>query len=115
MIVEYRYSRSNNAWPEYRILDTLATLKPPSIVGCYLLETSTASTFNLVRAWCYLHRVPLKAYYEGELLPLDSMMRMKDWNKYPDFNIAEEALEVLMTPNDPAELKKIRKRLEGYL
>lgn len=54
MIVEYRYSRSNNAWPEYRIIETLATLVPPVTIGTYVLETSTAATFNIVRAWCYL-------------------------------------------------------------
>lgn len=63
----------------------------------YSINTSTAAIFNIVRAFCLKNKIYLVAQYEDISLTLCKNMRMEDWYRCPDFNITENASEVLLT------------------
>lgn len=96
-VVKFYYKRDSLPHSEYAVSKSLAKFLEDDTKIYYKISTSTAAIFTLVRAFCLKNKIYLTAQYEDIDLILDKNMRMDEWFKYPDFNITEDALEILLT------------------
>lgn len=96
MLVEFRYGRQFPAHPEWKIQRLLEGLKG-GVLGARI-ETSSAASFTIVRAFCLKTGTELDAWYETEHLNVTREMRMesREWAKCPDFEIVDRALDILL-------------------
>ena len=95
-IVYFYYRRDSLPNSEFAIIKSLAKFLEDKTRSSYKITTSTAAIFDLVRAFCLKNKIELVARYEDIDLVLDKSMRMSDWSKCPDFEITENALELLL-------------------
>lgn len=95
-VVKFYYKRDSLPHSEFQTKKSLTKFLEDS-KGDYIIHTSTAIIFILVRAFCLKNKVDLVASYEDNLLTLDKYMRMADWDYCKDFNILDEDLETLLS------------------
>jgi len=74
---------------EYKVVQSLNKFLKDTEKESYRISTSTASIFNIVRAFCHLHSLSLVAYYEDLELIMTKDMRMSQWHSCPDFDIRD--------------------------
>lgn len=103
--VVFSYKRDGLPHSEYQVKKQLEKFLADDS-SSYVITTSTASIFYVVRALCHFYSWKLLAYYEDLELRLSEDMRMSQWFLCPDFEIVDTCLEVLLTPND--ELKNYK-------
>ena len=103
--VIFSYKRDSLPHSEYQVKRQLEKFLAEDS-SSYLITTSTASIFSVVRAFCHLYNWKLLAHYENLELKMSEDMRMNQWSSCPDFEIVDNCLEVLLTSKD--ELKNYK-------
>lgn len=103
--VVFSYKRDSLPHSEYQVKRQLEKFLADSR-DSYVITTSTASIFYVVRAFCHLYSWKLLAYYGDLELKMSEDMRMSQWFSCPDFEIVDSCHEVLLTPKD--ELKNYK-------
>lgn len=98
-IVVFSYKRDSLPHSEFQVRKQLEKFLMDGS-SSFVVITSTASIFYIVRAFCYLHTWKLTARYEDTELKMSEDMRMNQWSQCPDFEIVDDCLEVLLTPKD---------------
>lgn len=98
-IVVFSYKRDSLPHSEYQVRKQLEKFLVDDS-SSYVITTSTASIFDVVRAFCYNKGIRLSASYEDLSLKLDEQTRMgSEWSKCLDFNEAyNELLSLLRYP-----------------
>lgn len=86
-IVVFSYKRDSLPHSEYQVRKQLEKFLVDDS-SSFVITTSTASIFEVVRAFCYNNSIRLTAFYEDLSLSLDEQMRMGEWSKCLDFNEA---------------------------
>lgn len=99
-IVVFSYKRDSLPHSEYQVRKQLEKF----LVGdssSYVITTSTASIFDVVREFCLVNSVRLSACYEGEQLDIERNMSLGDciWAKCPDFLELHETLDTMRMIN----------------
>lgn len=98
-IVVFSYKRDSLPHSEYQVRKQLEKFLVDDS-SSYVITTSTASIFLVVRAFCHMYSWKLTAFYEDLELKMSEDMRMSQWSSCPDFEIVDNCLEVLLTPKD---------------
>jgi len=98
--IYFYYMRDSLPHSEYKVVQSLNKFLKGTEKESYKISTSTASIFNIVRAFCHLHSLSLIAYYEDLALTMTKDTRMNQWSSCPDFDIQCNVLEILLTPKD---------------
>jgi len=98
--IYFYYKRDSLPQSEYKIIQHLNKFLDDTEKESYKISTSTASIFNIVRAFCHLNSLSLVAYYEDLALIMTKDMRMSQWSSCPDFDIQKNVLDILLTPKD---------------
>lgn len=98
-IVVFSYKRDSLPHSEYQVRKQLEKFLVDSS-SSFVIATSTAAIFDVVRAFCYNNSVRLVASYEDLSLSVDEQMRIdKEWSRCIDFNEAyNELLSLLKYP-----------------
>lgn len=98
-IVVFSYKRDTLPHSEYQVRKQLEKFLVNNS-SSFVITTSTAAIFYIVRAFCHLYSWKLTAYYEDLELRMSENMRMSQWSSCPDFEIVDNCLEILLTPKD---------------
>lgn len=95
-VIIFSYKRESLPYSEYQIRKQLEKFLVDDS-SSFIITTSTASIFHIVRAFCHMYSWKLTAYYEDTELKMSEGMRMNQWSQCPDFEIIDNCLEVLLT------------------
>lgn len=98
--IHFYYKRDSLPHSEYKVVKSLNKFLEDRDKNEYKISTSTAAIFNIVRAFCRLHKLSLIAYYEDSELKLEGDMGMNDWSNCPDFEIEDKAFEILFMTSE---------------
>ena len=99
-VIEFYYKRDSLPHSEYKVIQSLKKFLKDEEKVYYKISTSTASIFNIVRAFCHKYDWDLIAHYEDLDLKIDKDMRINQWFLCPDFEIEENALMILLIPKN---------------
>lgn len=102
-IVVFSYRRDSLPHSEYQVRKQLEKFLVDDS-SSYVITTSTAAIFEVIRAFCYRNSIKLSASYENLTLKLYEDMGMDGvgWNTCPDFNTRDyDLLSLLKYPPEP--------------
>jgi hypothetical protein len=93
-IVVFSYKRDSLPHSEYQVRKQLEKFLVDDSCS-FVITTSTASIFLVVRAFCHKNSIRLSASYEGIELSLDKNMGMSNWSNCPDLSAEDYDYSVL--------------------
>lgn len=95
-IVVFSYKRDSLPHSEYQVRKQLEKFLGEDS-SSYVITTSTASIFDVIREFCLVNSIRLSAFYEKEELDLERNMSLADciWAKCPDFLEFHNSLDTM--------------------